>query len=86
VGTGNDFKQLVDTYIRKAIRGGAPSLFSDLKALYEDSSKRGIIEEIVLQILAEEEATPGGSLQLLDTRAESYISVRAPQGENYQQL
>lgn len=75
---GDDFKLLVDTYIRKAITGGVPSLFSDLKALYEDSSKRGIIEEIVLQILAEEETTtPGELTRLLNARSWSltFLSV-----------
>jgi hypothetical protein len=62
VGIGDDFKRLVDTYIRRAISGGIPSLFSDLKALYEDSLKRRTIEEIVLQILAEEETTAPGEL------------------------
>jgi hypothetical protein len=66
VGPGDDFIQLVDAYIRKAISGGVPSLFSDLKALYNDPSKRGTIEEVVLHVLAEEEAATGESMQSLN--------------------
>ena len=68
MGPGNDFRQLVDAYIRKAISGGVPSLFSDLKALYDDSSKRATIEEVVLHVLAEEEAAPGESMQSLNAQ------------------
>ncbi|XP_066252632.1 N-alpha-acetyltransferase 15, NatA auxiliary subunit isoform X2 [Euwallacea similis] len=46
--TGEQFRGLVDKYMRKALSKGVPPLFVDLRSLYKDSSKVQIIEELVL--------------------------------------
>ncbi len=42
--SGDEFRQLVDKYLRKALSKGVPPLFVDLKPLYADKSKRDIVE------------------------------------------
>ena len=45
---GGSFRELVDTYLKKALRKGVPPLFVDLRPLYEDSKKVAVIEELCL--------------------------------------
>lgn len=45
ISEGQDFKTLLDKYMRKALRKGIPPLFVDLSPLYADKSKVGIITE-----------------------------------------
>ncbi|CBQ67984.1 related to n-terminal acetyltransferase 1 [Sporisorium reilianum SRZ2] len=45
--TGDDFKQLATAYAKSALVKGVPSLFSDLKSLYQDPSKQDALEQIV---------------------------------------
>ncbi|GAC99320.1 predicted acetyltransferase [Pseudozyma hubeiensis SY62] len=45
--TGEDFKSQATAYIKSALVKGVPSLFSDLKSLYQDPAKQATIEEIV---------------------------------------
>ncbi|KAI0634817.1 NMDA receptor-regulated protein 1a [Trametes polyzona] len=47
VAVGDEFKELVEPYVRSRLDKGIPSLFTDLKGLYRDPSKRDIIESIV---------------------------------------
>nr|QBH70105.1 putative N-terminal acetyltransferase [Ustilago esculenta] len=45
--TGDDFKTQATAYVKSALVKGVPSLFSDLKSLYQDSAKQAALEEIV---------------------------------------
>ena len=45
---GDSFRELVDTYLKKALRKGVPPLFVDLRPLYKDPKKAAIIEELCL--------------------------------------
>ncbi|RHZ63326.1 hypothetical protein Glove_330g14 [Diversispora epigaea] len=45
--TGENFKTLVDEYIRAALRKGVPSLFVNLKNFYDNPQKEKIIEQLV---------------------------------------
>ncbi|KAJ3659247.1 hypothetical protein Zmor_010948 [Zophobas morio] len=46
---GEQFKVLVDKYMRKALSKGVPPLFVDLRSLYTDKSKVETIENLMLQ-------------------------------------
>ncbi|CAG9856558.1 unnamed protein product [Phyllotreta striolata] len=46
--TGDDFRNLVDKYMRKALSKGVPPLFVDLRSLYADKSKADTIESLLL--------------------------------------
>lgn len=45
--TGSDFPEAADSYLQRMLAKGIPSLFANIKALYADSSKRDIVEELV---------------------------------------
>ncbi|CAG8452976.1 18718_t:CDS:10 [Acaulospora morrowiae] len=45
--TGDSFRIAVDDYMRASLRKGVPSLFVNLKKLYEDPKKEIIIEQLV---------------------------------------
>ncbi|KAG5890001.1 hypothetical protein JTB14_032624 [Gonioctena quinquepunctata] len=47
--TGEQFKRLVDRYMRRALSKGVPPLFVDLQSTYADQSKAEIIENLLLQ-------------------------------------
>lgn len=59
--TGDEFKELVEPYVRRGITGGVPSLFADLKALYDDVEKRSMVQTIAEAILAEQEVVSSGT-------------------------
>lgn len=46
---GEQFKTLVDKYMRKGLIKGVPPLFVDLRSLYSDPKKVEIIENLMLQ-------------------------------------
>ncbi|CDO77958.1 hypothetical protein BN946_scf184971.g8 [Trametes cinnabarina] len=46
VAVGDEFKKLVEPYLRSRLGKGIPSVFTDLKALYRDAAKREAIESI----------------------------------------
>lgn len=46
---GEQFKTLVDKYMRRGLIKGVPPLFIDLRSLYTDRSKVEIIENLMLQ-------------------------------------
>jgi len=48
---GDRFREALDKYVRPRIRKGKPSLFVELKPLYNDPEKVVIIEELLLQHL-----------------------------------
>ena len=43
---GEEFKKLIVTYVEKPLRKGVPSLFEDLRNLYENSAKATLLEDI----------------------------------------
>jgi len=45
--TGERFKSLVDIYLKKALRKGVPSLFVNIRGLYNDKAKVQILEELL---------------------------------------
>lgn len=47
--TSEQFKNLVDKYMRKALSKGVPPLFVDLRSLYSDKSKVEVIETLLMQ-------------------------------------
>eukprot|EP00658_Telonema_sp_P-2_P001362 TRINITY_DN1050_c0_g1_i5.p1 TRINITY_DN1050_c0_g1~~TRINITY_DN1050_c0_g1_i5.p1 ORF type:complete len:790 (-),score=238.19 TRINITY_DN1050_c0_g1_i5:374-2743(-) len=48
--TGSAFKKCADVFVRKFLRRGIPSLFSDLKPLYTDSSKVELLSSLYLEL------------------------------------
>jgi len=49
----SDFKTQLQSYILNAFQKGIPSIFSDLKPLYQDSQKLKLIEKIVSRFIEE---------------------------------
>ncbi|OBZ77517.1 N-alpha-acetyltransferase 16, NatA auxiliary subunit [Grifola frondosa] len=47
LAVGDEFKALVEPYLMSGLDKGIPSLFADIKALYQDSHKQQVIEDIV---------------------------------------
>lgn len=47
--TGEQFRILVDKYLRQGLHKGVPPLFVDLRSLYKDPEKVELIERMVLQ-------------------------------------
>lgn len=56
--TNDEFHVLAKEYIYTALKKGIPSLFSDLKSLYKDPSKKQAIESILESAKSEFAATP----------------------------
>jgi hypothetical protein len=47
---GDEFRALIDPYVVSGLEKGIPSLFSDVKSLYNDLHKQQVIGEIVERI------------------------------------
>lgn len=47
--SGEEFRILVDKYLRQGLHKGVPPLFVDLRSLYKDPEKVDIIQKLVLQ-------------------------------------
>lgn len=47
--TGDEFRILVDKYLRQGLHKGVPPLFVDLRSLYKDPEKVDVIQRLVLQ-------------------------------------
>jgi peptide alpha-N-acetyltransferase len=47
--TGEEFRILVDKYLRQGLHKGVPPLFVDLRSLYKDPEKVDTIQKLVLQ-------------------------------------
>ncbi|KAI9656742.1 MAG: hypothetical protein M1821_003381 [Bathelium mastoideum] len=45
--TGADFREAVDRYLRRMLTKGVPSTFPNIKALYKDSEKKQVIQDLV---------------------------------------
>jgi N-alpha-acetyltransferase 15/16, NatA auxiliary subunit len=61
IASGDKFQELVHPYLLNGLSKGIPSLFVDIKSLYNDDSKRQTVEEIVEGIRAEESTKPQSS-------------------------
>ncbi|KAJ7755344.1 NMDA receptor-regulated protein 1-domain-containing protein [Mycena maculata] len=48
IASGDHFKELVTPYLLSGLKKGVPSLFSDIKGLYQDKPKQEIIEEVAV--------------------------------------
>lgn len=44
------FREVADSYLRRGLNKGIPSLFTDIKSLYPNPVKRDVIEDIVTNI------------------------------------
>ena len=51
IAQGEEFTKLVDAYLRKWLMKGAPSLFSNLRSLYED--KQGVKPQIIERLVGD---------------------------------
>jgi len=51
LASGEQFKVLVDKYLRKGLHKGVPPLFVDLRSLYKDPKKVVIIHDLILQYI-----------------------------------
>jgi N-alpha-acetyltransferase 15/16, NatA auxiliary subunit len=51
LASGEQFKVLVDKYLRKGLHKGVPPLFVDLRSLYKDPKKVEIIHNLILQYI-----------------------------------
>ncbi|KAG4303848.1 hypothetical protein PORY_002736 [Pneumocystis oryctolagi] len=49
--SGNEFKIVINKYLKKLFEKGVPSAFRSIKSLYSDEEKRNIIQELVEQYL-----------------------------------
>ncbi|KAJ6449420.1 NMDA receptor-regulated protein 1-domain-containing protein [Mycena vitilis] len=48
IATGDHFRELLEPYLVSGLKKGVPSLFSDIKGLYQDQPKQQIIEEVAV--------------------------------------
>lgn len=44
--SGEEFRSLADTYVRRYLTSGIPSLFADLKPLYRDAAKAATLQQL----------------------------------------
>lgn len=44
---GDDFREAVDSYLQRMLRKGVPSLFANIKVLYDRPAKRDTVQELV---------------------------------------
>lgn len=44
---GEDFRQAADSYLQRMLRKGVPSLFANIKTLYDNPAKRDTVQELV---------------------------------------
>ena len=49
---GDDFREAADQYLQRMFRKGVPSTFTNVKALYSNKTKRGIIQDLVEEYAA----------------------------------
>lgn len=54
---GEVLESLLDPYLRAALQKGVPPLFTDLRSLYDDPERVGIIEKLMNRYLANLEET-----------------------------
>eukprot|EP01025_Chloroclados_australasicus_P056070 TRINITY_DN6889_c1_g2_i4.p1 TRINITY_DN6889_c1_g2~~TRINITY_DN6889_c1_g2_i4.p1 ORF type:complete len:663 (-),score=65.45 TRINITY_DN6889_c1_g2_i4:303-2291(-) len=71
---GEEFRQAVDSYVRRFLLKGIPSLFRDLKPLYKDSAKSNILCELFRYYLNSLEETGRLPPLLQDNKQQQYSS------------
>ena len=64
---GEDFRGVVEPYLKKSLQRGVPSLFSSVKGLYKNAAKQSTIGEIVMEFLQSNKATGDTSQAELPT-------------------
>ncbi|KAL5275161.1 NAA15 family protein [Megaselia abdita] len=47
--TGDEFRKLIDEYLRRGLRKGIPPLFVTIRALYSDTDKMKIVENLIIE-------------------------------------
>lgn len=47
--SGDEFRSLIDEYLRRGLRKGIPPLFVTIRALYSDPDKQRIVENLILE-------------------------------------
>jgi tetratricopeptide (TPR) repeat protein len=57
---GDAFREAADAYLTRVFRKGVPSTFANLKALYNDESKKQTIEQLVLGYAAQDNNEENG--------------------------
>ncbi|KAJ5217293.1 N-terminal acetyltransferase A complex subunit n.t1.c1 [Penicillium chermesinum] len=58
---GDDFKQAVDAYLQRMLKKGVPSLFANIKSLYDDPAKRDTVQALVEGYVSGKAAQANGS-------------------------
>jgi peptide alpha-N-acetyltransferase len=76
VQVGEDFAAAADSYVRRYLLRGIPSLFSDLKPLYADSAKAAALQQLFDSYAASLRSS--GSLPALIRQADSTSSSNGP--------
>lgn len=51
VASGDDFKELMDEYLKRSLRKGVPPLFVNVRSLYKDSNKIQTITDLLFDYL-----------------------------------
>ncbi|KAK7046670.1 NMDA receptor-regulated protein 1-domain-containing protein, partial [Favolaschia claudopus] len=74
IASGGQFRDLVTSYLHSGLKKGIPSLFSDVKGLYNDEAKQQIIEEVALAARDKFNlADPSSSTASTDMEPTSYL-------------
>ncbi|KAF7350445.1 hypothetical protein MVEN_01349700 [Mycena venus] len=74
IASGEQFRDLVTPYILSGLKKGVPSLFSDIKGLYQDPAKQQIIEEAALDAQTQfSAAEPSSSAAAAEVEPTSYL-------------
>jgi len=60
---GDEFRTAADQYLRRMLNKGIPSTFANIKALYQDTSKRSVVQELALSYLSEASANGSADKQ-----------------------
>ncbi|KAJ5107854.1 N-terminal acetyltransferase A complex subunit n.t1.c1 [Penicillium angulare] len=60
---GEDFKQAVDVYLQRMLKKGVPSLFVNIKSLYEEPAKRDVVQALVEGYVSSNSAQANGSAE-----------------------
>lgn len=85
---GDEFKQAADSYLRRMLKRGVPSLFANIKTLYGNPAKRDVVEELVEGYISGDNSQSDGSTEKQangedDTRFKSSTFYFLAQHYNY---
>ncbi|KAJ7487779.1 NMDA receptor-regulated protein 1-domain-containing protein [Mycena latifolia] len=74
IASGDHFRELVTPYLLSGLKKGVPSLFSDIKGLYQDQPKQQIIEEVAVDARDKfSSASPEPSSSTTDVEPTTYL-------------